>query len=108
MVNFDVVMAKAIPLDDTVYDKICGLYNLDNGNAEFYREDDLLFIKLNGQIEEALTYKGNNSFEGAMGNLKITFELLKDGGVNASIDRARFSDPSKRKTSHGTKFLKYG
>ncbi len=65
VVNFDVVMGKAIPLDDSVYDKICGLYSLDNGMAEFYGEDDLLFVKLNGHIREGLVYQENNTFEGA-------------------------------------------
>ncbi len=107
VVNFDVVMDKAIPLDNSVYDKICGLYSLDNGMAEFYREDDLLFVKLNGHIKEGLVYQGDNTFEGALGLLKAKFELLRDGGTKATIYRGDFENPAKVQTSKGTKFLKY-
>jgi catechol 1,2-dioxygenase len=41
--KFDVVMGKSFPLDDSGYNKITGLYQLNNGMAEFNRQDDLLF-----------------------------------------------------------------
>ncbi len=49
--------------------------------AEFTREDDLLILKLNGQIMEGLAYKGNNSFEGGIGFNKVKFELIANGEV---------------------------
>ena len=107
VIQFDVVMNKSFPLADEVYKKICGLYNLENGNAEFYREDDLLFVKINGQLREGLVYKGDNTFEGPIGYLKARFELLADGGTKAIIYKGDFDDLSKVKTWEGVKFLKY-
>jgi protocatechuate 3,4-dioxygenase beta subunit len=100
-VTFDVIMAQSIPLDDSVYSKISGLYDLDKGMVEFYREDDLLMMKRNGQISEGLVYKGNNSFEGALGWRKVKFELLPEGGTKATISQGS-------NTLEGTKVLKYG
>lgn len=80
---------------------------MDNGNAEFYREDDLLFLKLNGQMMEALTYKGNNSFEGGIGYIKARFELLASGETKVVISENEFDDFSKIQTHEGVKFLKY-
>ena len=100
-VAFDVVMSKNIPLDDTVYDKISGLYEMDKGMAEFYREDDLLMMKRNGQISEGLIYKGNNTFEGAMGWRKVKFDLLGNGEIKAELSQGT-------RTLEGKKILKYG
>lgn len=108
LIKFDVVMAEGIPLDDSVYHKICGLYDLSSGKAEFYREDDLLFIKLNGHIREGLVYKGDNTFEGALGYIRAKFELVTGGGAKVTIHRGNFEDLSKVQTFEGTKFLKYG
>lgn len=106
-VKFDVVMKEYIPLDDAVYAKICGLYNLDKGMAEFYRQDDLIMVKMNGQISEGMVYSGENTFEGAMKRLKVKFELQEEGAVKAIISRASFNNPEQVSTSEGTKFLKY-
>ena len=84
-VKFDVVMGKPFKLNDAGYKKIIGLYKLKNGMAEFSREDDLLFLKLNGQFMEGLTYKGNNSFEGGIGFNKVTFKILANGDVQTKI-----------------------
>ena len=105
VVKFNIVMADTFPLSDEGYNKLCGLYALDrDGNAEFYRQDDLLFIKFNGQVWDGLAYKGNNLFEGGLGHLQTQFDLLADGSVKAKIT-------SKGRTSveswEGTKFLKY-
>ena len=100
-VTFDVIMAESIPLDDAVYKKISGLYDLKNGMAEFYREDDLLMMKRNGQISEGLVYKGDNTFEGALGWRKVRFEILEDGGTKAIIYQGN-------NTLEGQKLLKYG
>ena len=100
-VTFDVIMAQSIPLDDAVYNKISGLYELNDGMVEFYREDDLLMMKRNGQISEGLIYQGNNTFEGAMGWRKVRFELLDNGGITAKLSQGS-------RTLEGTKILKYG
>jgi len=101
-VVFNVIMQKEIPLDKKVYDKITGLYQLeDNIIVEFSKNDDLLFMKQNSQLRASLKYIGNNSFEGGIGYPKASFELLKDGTVNVTLQRAA------DKTSKGTKFLKY-
>lgn len=109
VVKFDVVMGKSFPLDEAVYRKITGLYKLNNGMAEFNHQDDLLFLKLNGQIMEALVHKGDNSFEGAMSFNKVKFELLPNGDVKAMIRMwdSWSADNRYLKTYEGIKVLKY-
>jgi protocatechuate 3,4-dioxygenase beta subunit len=109
VVKFDVVMRKAFPLDDTGYRRITGLYAMEKGNAEFIKDGDLLFVKLNGHLLEGLAYKGNNTFEGGLGHMKAKFELLANGETKATITLGDYdsADPSKIKTLEGTKFLKY-
>jgi len=105
VVKFDVVLADTYPLSEEGYNKLCGLYTLDkDGNAEFYRQDDLLFIKFNGQVWDGLTYKGNNLFEGGLGRMQAQFDLLADGGVNTKITYQRVTGVD---TWEGKKFLKY-
>ncbi|HMK04939.1 MAG TPA: hypothetical protein VK489_12135 [Ferruginibacter sp.] len=108
-VNFDVVMGKSFKLNDAGYKKITGLYQLKNGMAEFTKEDDLLIIKMNGQIMEGLTYKGDNSFEGGMSFNKVKFELLANGDVKAKITMWDLGpDDQKYLEIHeGMKVLKY-
>ena len=109
-VRFDVVMGKAQVLEDSAYRKITGLYKLKNGFAEFNREDDLLMMKYNGQLLEALTYKGNNSFEGGLGYVKVRFELLAEGGVKTVIEMGDWESGDFSKavmTEEGLKYLKY-
>ena len=84
-VAFDVVLGQTFALDSAAYAKIVGLYQLDDGMAEFSRKDDILFMKLNGQIMEGLVYKGNNTFEGGLGFNKVRFDFQPDGEVQASI-----------------------
>lgn len=84
-VKFDIVLGESYTLSEEGYRKICGLYELNKGTAEFYRQDDLLFLKLNGWIMEGLSYKGNNLFEGGMGFNKVKFEITEDGSVLVSI-----------------------
>lgn len=99
---FNVVMSKKIPLDKKVYDKVTGLYKMeDNSNVEFLKSDDLLFLKLNGQLMASLEYIGHNTFEGGIGDPKATFELQNDGTVKVVIKITATN------TSTGTKFLKY-
>jgi protocatechuate 3,4-dioxygenase beta subunit len=99
---FNVIMSKEIPLDKKVYDKITGLYDIgDNNFIEFIKNDDLLFMKQNGQFRASLEYIGNNTFEGGIGYPKATFELQNDGSVKVVLERAA------DKTYKGTKYLKY-
>lgn len=110
VVKFDVVMAKTFPLNDAGYKKITGLYKLENGMAEFIREDDLLFLKINGQFEEGLRYKGNNSFEGGNGFNKAKFEIMSNGDVMTKITMwDHWSEDQKYlKIYEGIKTFKYG
>ena len=101
-INFNAIMSKEIPLDQKVYDKITGLYDVGEGNFyEFIKNDDLLFMKKNGQLRASLKYIGNNTFEGGIGFPKVTFELQKDGAVKAVIVR------TASLTINGIKYLKY-
>ena len=53
---------------------------------EFYKKDDLLFMKWNSQIWEGLSYKGNNSFSGGADNSAVVkFQLLAKGEVKATV-----------------------
>jgi hypothetical protein len=107
VVKFDVVMGKAFPLDDAGYKKITGLYKLNEGNVEFTRDGDLLMAKLNGQLIEALVYKGNNTF--GLSYVKAKFELLEKGDVKTTISMGNYDsgDLSSMTTMEGLKFLKY-
>jgi protocatechuate 3,4-dioxygenase beta subunit len=99
---FNVIMSKEIPLDNKVYDKVTGLYDVGDGNFyEFVKNDDLLFMKQNGQLRASLKYIGNNTFEGGIGFPKVTFELQKDGTVKVVIVR------TATVTLNGIKYLKY-
>lgn len=99
-VAFDVVMSKEFPLENEVYGKIAGLYNVENGNVEFLKMDDLLYLKWNGQLYAALKYMGNNTFEGGIGFPKVSFELQAKGGTKATI-------VMEDKTYHGVRYIKY-
>lgn len=100
---FNVVMSKEFPLDTKVYDKITGFYQLnENIILEFVKNDDLLYMKQNGQLRASLRYIGNNTFVGGIGYPKVIFEIQKDGTVKAIVER------TAEKTYTGTKFLKYG
>ena len=106
---FDIVMGKTYKLEDAVYKKITGLYQLNKGNAEFAREDDLLILRLNGQIMEGLLYKGNNTFEGGLSFNKVRFEILANGEVKTYITMWDMpSDKRFLETYEGFKMLKYG
>lgn len=108
-VQFNIVMRKEFDLDDQAYKKITGIYEMKDGMAEFYREDDLLMMKINGQIREALTYKGDNTFEGGLGLVKAKFTLTQKGAsVEISTGAFDEGDLSKVTVNKGEKILKYG
>jgi catechol 1,2-dioxygenase len=99
-VLFDVVMSKEFPLEDEVYQKITGLYEIENGVVEFLKNDDLLYLKWNGQLVAGLKYLGNNVFEAGIGFPKVTFELQNKGGTKATI-------VMEKKTYTGVRYMKY-
>ena len=105
-VVFNVIMSKNFPLDDQVYKKIEGLYRTDEKIAdserifEFHRTDDILFVKLKGQLVAGLKYVGDNTFEGGFGYPKVKFDLQQGGIVKASIELRNI-------TYVAEKFLKY-
>jgi len=106
-VQFDIVMNKEFPLDEAVFKKVSGIYNMDDKSmVEFYKNNDLLFAKINGQIMEALYYKGNNKFTSALDVVKVQFELKENQEVKAIVD---YFDDSTNKwmKSEGIKTLKY-
>jgi catechol 1,2-dioxygenase len=106
VVKFDVYLKEEYVLEAAAYKKISGLYEMsDKSMAEFYRVEDQLFMKINGQITEALDYKGNNSFGGGLGVYKVNFELLAGGAVKVKISEAYV--PGKETKTEGTKTLKY-
>jgi protocatechuate 3,4-dioxygenase beta subunit len=91
VVHFDIVMSKQFPLDDSVYKKLSGVYTSTILANEFYgfkgerriecyKNGDLLYFRIEGQIVDAFRYIGNNSFDNNA-DLKIKFELLGGGGV---------------------------
>ncbi len=85
-VLFDIVMAKEFKPDDSVYARLSGIYRMtDNSFMEFYRSGDMLFWKLNGQILEGLSYRGNNEFAGGINNAIAKFELRANGDVNVEF-----------------------
>lgn len=100
-VTFDVVLRKEYPLDDSVYDKFTGIYKMDDkSNIEFIKNDDLLFLKRNGQLLEGMRYIGSNTFEGGIGNPKVTFQLQDKARTKAVVTYYG-------KTINGEKYLKY-
>lgn len=106
VVKFDIVLRDEYVLEDAAFKKIAGLYQMkDKSMAEFYRKDDQLFVKMNGQIVEAMDYKGNNSFEGGMTRVKATFELTGGGAVKVKVSYQAAAD--KYETVEGEKLLKY-
>ena len=108
VVKFDITMGKPFLLNDMGYKKITGIYKLKNGMAEFTRQDDLLFLKMNGQYMEGMVYKGDNIFEGGIGANQAKFEILANGDVKCMIKLWDFpTDKSFLVMHEGVKVLKY-
>ena len=103
-VKFDVYLKEEYVLEAAAFKKIAGLYEMsDKSMCEFYKDGDQLFAKINGQIMEAMDYKGNNSFEGGLEYVKAKFELLSNGGAKVKVTIKE----SKPIEIEGTKLLKY-
>ena len=106
-VVFDVVMNKKFALDASAINKLTGIYNMnDKSMIEFYKNNDLLFAKVNGQIMEALYYQGKNYFTSALEMVKVKFELKEKGEVKAFVDFLDDTNNTWTK-SEGSKILKY-
>lgn len=108
VVRFDIYLKKEYPLDAASFQKISGIYQMEDKepyNAEFYRNGDQLFAKLNGQIMEAMDYLGNNQFEGGLGSIKVQFELLPKGSVKVKLSYSGEKDEII--TVEGEKVFKY-
>jgi catechol 1,2-dioxygenase len=85
--RFDIVLAKELKPADEVFKKLTGVYKMnDKSLIEFYRDGDLMFMKWNGQIREALSYKGQNEFSGGVNNAtKAKFEIMANQDVKVSL-----------------------
>lgn len=105
IVKFDIYLKEEYVLDTAAYKKIAGLYEMkDRSMAEFYKDGDQLFAKLNGQIMEALDYKGDNTFQGGIGYITAKFELQNNGGAKVKV---AIKENGKSHDIEGTKLLKY-
>jgi hypothetical protein len=104
IVKFDIYLKEEYILEATAFKKIVGLYEMsDKSMIEFYKDGDQLFAKINGQIMEAMDYKGDNSFAGGIGYVKVKFELLNGGGAKVKVTITE----DKPIELEGTKLLKY-
>jgi catechol 1,2-dioxygenase len=105
IVKFDIYLKEEYVLEAAAYKKIAGLYEMkDRSMAEFYKDGDQLFAKLNGQIMEALDYKGENTFQGGIGYITAKFELQNNGGAKVKVT---IKEDGKSNDLEGTKLLKY-
>ncbi len=108
-VHFDITLGTTLQLDDAGYRKVTGLYQLKQGMAEFYREDDLLIMKLNGQIMEGMTYRGNNTFEGGQSFVRARFTMVTGGEPRVQIDLWDVpGQPQFKSSFEGVRSLRYG
>ena len=104
VVKFDVYLKEEYVLETAAFKKIEGLYEMsDKSMIEFYKDGDQLFAKVNGQIMEAMDYKGDNSFAGGIDYIKAKFELLANGVTKVKVTIAE----DKPVEITGTKLLKY-
>lgn len=103
-IRFDIVLKKQYVPDDAVFQKVSGVYKMNNNSMmEFYRDGDLLFYKINNQIWGGLSYTGNNVFTGGVNDTEARFELLPQGKA-----RVQFQFIRRRKTElEGTKIFHY-
>lgn len=106
--KFDIVLAKELKAADEVFKKLAGIYKMnDKSMMEFYKEGDLMFVKWNGQIREALSYKGNNKFSGGVNNTTTAqFELISDQKVKVAFHFYAII-LKKELTLEGVKVFKY-
>lgn len=106
-VIFNVVLRDSYALEPNAMQKITGLYSEKNNkwNAEFIADDDLLILKINGQLMETMVYKGNNEFESGLGFGKAKFTFPPNGETKVLLTYLNFSN--EKTVEEGTKILKY-
>jgi protocatechuate 3,4-dioxygenase beta subunit len=110
VLRFDIVLAKELIPADEVFKKLAGVYKMkDKSTTEFYREGDLMFVKWNGQITEALSYKDKNEFTGGVNNATTArFEITRDQKVRVTLHFYAVQDLTiKELTLEGVKTFKY-
>jgi protocatechuate 3,4-dioxygenase beta subunit len=92
--RFDVVMQKEFRLDPSAIRRISGIYAMtDQSLMEFYQVGDLLYMKWNGQIREALIYKGKNEFvSGGNARTSANFQVDENGDVHVKVKYFRLAD----------------
>jgi len=92
--RFDILMQKEFKLDDVAMKRLSGIYTMsDKSLIEFYQVGDLLYMKWNGQIREALSYRGNNEFSGGgLGRTTAQFELQPTGEFHVKVNFFRLAD----------------
>jgi catechol 1,2-dioxygenase len=85
--HFDIVMAREFRPDDAVFEKLTGVYKMnDKSVMEFERKEDLLIMKWNSQIREGLSYKGQNTFSGGVNNSNTaSFQLQTNNEVKVKV-----------------------
>jgi catechol 1,2-dioxygenase len=104
-IHFDIVMAKEFKPDKAVFEKLAGVYKMNDGSAmEFYKNNEMLFMKWNSQMWEGLSYKGNNTFSGGVDTVAV-FEVLTKGNAKVKV---HFTSIIKGKVSlEGDKIFNY-
>jgi catechol 1,2-dioxygenase len=92
--HFDVILQKEFKLDDITVRRLSGIYAMtDKSLMEFYPVGDLLYLKWNGQIREALFYRGKNEFSSG-GNARTTakFKMEQNGDQRVTVNYFRLAD----------------
>ncbi len=78
-IGFDIYMQKEFPLDEAAYDKITGVYRMDDHTtARLFHRGDLLYMETDEMIDEAYMYKGGNQFRSGAED-PLQFEFSADG-----------------------------
>ena len=105
VIRFDIVMSKEFLPDEAVFKKIIGVYSEGKESMiEFYKQGDLLYVKYNGQIEEALYYKGDNTFSNNADG-KVVFDFAEGNTTKAIV--YFFEKGNWNKQFEGTRVFRY-
>jgi protocatechuate 3,4-dioxygenase beta subunit len=105
-VVFNITMKREFAPDNSVFEKICGLYKMNTkGYFEFYREGDLLMLKWDGQIWEGFKYKGENEFFGGSGSQEAIAKFELQPNMNVKVIMTYNNDTTN--PIEGIKIIKY-
>lgn len=103
-ITFDIVLAKELIPSEELFEKVSGIYKMNNNTfMEFYRDGDLLFYKTNHQIWGGLSFAGNDTFVGGVNDTQAKFDILANGKANVKFHFIR----RKKTELDGTKILMY-